>query len=127
MHHSEKSTIDGEHAIQIGMINLLGQAIAEKQSITDKTNILDQLINYTEVHFMSEQLIMRQHSYEGYNEHNVEHDNLMEQLLIMKDRVLSKETSVGSQLLNELRDLLITHIATQDRKLTNYLLSARGN
>ncbi|MCW8949956.1 MAG: hemerythrin family protein, partial [Sedimenticola sp.] len=85
MHHSEKSTIDGEHAIQIGMINLLGQAIAEKQSITDKTNILDQLINYTEVHFMSEQLIMRQHSYEGYNEHNVEHDNLMEQLLIMKD------------------------------------------
>ena len=76
---------------------------------------------------MSEQLIMHQHSYEGYDEHDIEHDNLMERLLTMKDSVLSEETSLGSQLLNELRDLLTTHIATQDCKLTNYLLLARDN
>ncbi|MCW8890627.1 MAG: hypothetical protein OQL20_08220, partial [Sedimenticola sp.] len=109
--------------VQIGMINLLSQAIKDEKSTIEKTIILDQLISYTEVHFLSEQLIMRQHSYEGYDEHDAQHDDLMERLLRIKDNVLSETASLESTLLNELRDLLVNHIATQDRMLTNYLQS----
>jgi hemerythrin len=123
MSQIEESTIAGEHAVQISMIDLLRRAIDEGKSADEKTAILDQLISYTEVHFMSEQLIMRQHSFEGYDEHDAEHDMLMEQLQDINNQVRSNETSLEIKLLKELRELLLTHIATQDKKLSNYLSS----
>ncbi|WP_186297666.1 bacteriohemerythrin [Sedimenticola selenatireducens] len=126
MSQTEESTIAGEHAVQISMIDLLRRSIKEGKSIDEKTAILDQLISYTEVHFMSEQLIMRQHSYEGYDEHDGEHDILMEQLLTINNQVLSNETRLEIKLLRELRELLLTHIATHDKKLANYLASTEN-
>ena len=118
---SEEAIIDREHAVQLGMIDLLSDAIAENKLNREKLEILEQLVSYTEVHFMSEQLIMRQHSYDGFEAHESEHDILMDQLHNIKDEVTQKAVYVDKRALKELRRLLLTHIATQDRLLSDYL------
>ena len=122
---SEEATIDREHAVQLGMIDLLSNAIDEDKPNSEKIKVLEQLIAYTEVHFMSEQLIMRQHSYEGFEAHESEHDLLMDQLLNMKEEIIQKAVYIDKLALKELRRLILTHIATQDRLLSDYIASVR--
>ena len=115
------SHVDQEHAVQLEMLDLLSLAIRDNKPEADKLEILDQLISYTEIHFMSEQLIMRERSYEGLDEHEADHDALMERLLEIKTDCLSNGVNADNRGIQSLRSLLLTHIATQDRKLSTFL------
>ncbi|MEH6472529.1 MAG: hemerythrin family protein [Halopseudomonas sp.] len=122
----ENATINREHAVQIGMVDLLNQAITEDRPDSEKVKILDQLIDYTDVHFMSEQLIMRQHSYEEFEAHDNDHDALMERLKDLKQQAQASALFNENKALMELRGLLLSHIATYDRKLSTYLHSLQA-
>ena len=66
---------------------------------------------------MSEQLFMRQHSYEGFEAHENDHTELMERFLALKEQALSTVNSNQPELLLELRELLLTHISVPNREL----------
>lgn len=118
---SEGATIDKEHTVQIQLINLLAKAVIDNKGDSEKAEILDQLISFTQVHFMSEGLVMRQHSFEDYDEHNHEHDAMIDHLNKLKKKVQSGSTSLDLQKLNELRSMLLNHIGNQDQRFSAYL------
>lgn len=120
-----KPTHNQEHTIQVQMISLLETAIAQDRETDEIMKILDQLLEFSQVHFMSEHLIMRQHSYEGFDEHENEHGTLIDQLQAAKQRILSGEQPLNKQHFEQLRQNLLNHIATQDQKLSMFL--ARQN
>ena len=120
---TEKPTHYQEHTIQVQLINLLENALSEKRGRDEIVKILDQLLQFSQVHFMSEHLIMRQHSYDGFDEHDNEHGELIDQFQEVKQNIRSDETRLDEHNFNHLRDKLLNHIATQDQKLSDFLSS----
>lgn len=127
----EEPSIDSEHAVQIDMMDLLSSALDARSTASgeggpaeneeDRLRLLEQLVSYTEVHFMSEQLLMRQHSYEGFEAHDAEHSEIMDQLLDILARAEKAPASLDAREVQNLRGLLLNHIATQDRQLSRFL------
>lgn len=108
--------------MQIQMLNLLTKAVNENRKNSEKIEILDQLISFTQVHFMSEKLIMRKHSYAGYDEHDQEHEQLIDRLNELKQQVNSNSDGLDLEKLNQLRNLLLNHISIQDKRFSQFLL-----
>lgn len=123
---SEDVTIDREHAMQVGLLDLLGQAIADGKPDSEKLEILDQLLSFSDVHFMSEQLMMRQYSYEGYDKHVVEHDTMVDALRALKAAVTQDPSEYQGPQIAGLRGLLLKHIALEDRQFADFLQSRKS-
>ena len=117
----EATTVDKEHSIQIQLINLLSKAVSDEAADEEKLSILNQLLNFSQMHFMSEQLIMRQHDYDGYDEHNNEHMALVDYLQELKQTVNEEKSGLKLQQLDDLQNRLLNHIDTQDQKLSMFL------
>ena len=120
---TEQMTVDHEHSVQIQLINLLSKAVEEQADDDEKLSILKQLIEFSQVHFMSEQLIMRQHGYDGYDEHDNEHVALVDYLQALQQRVSADDSGIDLEQLNELREMMLNHIGLQDQKLAIFLAS----
>lgn len=118
---SEGSAIENEHSKQIQMINLLTQAVIENKAQAEKEAILDQLIDFSQVHFSSEKMIMREYSYDRYEEHDKDHEALIERLNKLKSQVHSNSNGLDLQTLNSLRNMLLRHISSQDLRFATFL------
>jgi hemerythrin-like metal-binding protein len=118
---AEAHGIDKEHTIQIQMLNLLTKAVSENNENSEKEEILDQLISFSQVHFMSEKLVMRQHSYPGYDEHEDEHGALMDSLYELKAEVQKSPAGLDLKNLHDIRQMLVDHIASQDKRFSAFL------
>jgi len=118
---TEESTIEEEHQVQLGLVDLLIQTVEANEHHEKLSEILDQLIGFTEVHFMSEQLIMRRHSYKGYAQHEGEHVLLTETLLEIRAQAHTQDKELNPTKVRDLRESLLKHIATQDKQLARFL------
>jgi hemerythrin len=122
--HGNESTgiIDAEHRVQIGLVRALCDAIRLGADAEQRRQILEQLIEYSAVHFMSEQLLMRLCSYPEYDDHVLDHDHMTEALQAVAAKEVAGE---GDLALNEAEDMLgflSRHIATRDLRFTEYYL-----
>ena len=64
----DSAGIDKEHQVQIGMLDAFCKLV-EKDAPREKIQeMLSQLAEYSEVHFMSEQLLMRMYAFPDYDE-----------------------------------------------------------
>jgi hemerythrin len=71
--------MDREHALELQIVRAIHAALAD----SDKPRVdafLQQLEDFTNAHFLAEQLLMRLHAYPGYEAHQQEHDQLMQEL-----------------------------------------------
>ena len=83
--------------------------------------LLDRLIEFTNIHFMSEQVLMRQQAYPGRPAHEAEHDQLMDQMRDFQMRIESGERTLTAADLSTLRDWVFRHIRTKDTAFAQYL------
>ena len=113
--------LDGEHQIQVGLIDALEEACAERRDPAVQRAILDQLLEYSRVHFLSEQLLMRLHAYPAYERHVREHEHMTEQLFDLSEHLRAGEREIGEETLRRLREELVGHIQTRDLELNNFL------
>jgi hemerythrin len=113
--------IDAEHDLQMQLLDSLTQALERGGDFSPVRYILEQFIEFSDMHFLSEQLVMRLHGYPGYEPHLEEHTRLMKRVREIRDHVFRGETSPSVQLIQELRDWLLTHIATEDVAFGEFL------
>ena len=83
--------------------------------------ILEQFIEFSDMHFLSEQLVMRLHAYPGYEPHLEEHTRLMKKVREVRSNLLQGENAPSLVLVEELRGWLVTHIAQEDAAFGLYL------
>jgi hemerythrin len=114
-------TIDAEHDLQMQLLDALSQSISEGGDFAPTRHILEQFIEFSDMHFLSEQLIMRLHSYPAYEAHLEEHTRLMKKVRDIREAIVRGEKVSSLQLILELRDWLITHIATEDSTFGEFL------
>ncbi len=116
--------LDAEHALQIDLVEALGRAVAEGKSAEVADEILEKLLDYTRVHFLAEELMMRMEGYPAYEAHLAEHGELLAEL--HKVRAAHDQAQpMTSDAVDGLRSWLGGHVRTQDRAFANFL-SARA-
>ncbi|HEV2103058.1 MAG TPA: hemerythrin family protein [Candidatus Acidoferrum sp.] len=116
----EKS-IDAEHDLQMQLLDSLAQAIQRGGELSPMKYILEQFIEFSDMHFLSEQLVMRLHGYPGYEPHLEEHTRLMKKVREVRSNLLRGENAPSLVLVQELREWLVTHIAQEDAAFGIYL------
>ncbi|MDR3439659.1 hemerythrin family protein [Telmatospirillum sp.] len=116
-----QADMDAEHKVQIGLILALEQSLQRGRGRGDITDILSQLVEYTNIHFMSEQLLMRLHAYPDIGAHEMEHDHLIEQLRRVEDGVGASDSEMTVTEIGMLKRLVIDHIKTHDHVFSQYL------
>jgi hemerythrin len=114
-------TIDAEHDLQMQLLDSLSQALTKGGDFAPTRHILEQFIEFSDMHFLSEQLIMRLNAYPAYEAHLEEHTRLMKKVRQIRESIVHSENVSSLQLLLELRDWLLHHIATDDAVFGEFL------
>jgi hemerythrin len=117
----DANSIDNEHRIQLGMLKALCDAVAEGEPASKIHEILNQLTAYSELHFMSEELLMRMYAYPDYDDHVLDHVSMTDRLNQILRRYAAGQDGMALQTANEMREFLLGHINSRDHALTEYL------
>src|SRR5271169_6696022 len=121
-----EKTIDAEHDLQMQMLDSLSGSLERGGELSPAKYILEQFIEFSDMHFLSEQLVMRLHGYPGYESHLEQHTLLMKRVREIRDQVIRGEKGSSIQMIQELRDWLLSHIASEDVAFGEFLRKKEG-
>jgi hemerythrin len=107
--------MDGEHRVQVGLLAALRDAVAGGRGGDEVDEILAQLVDYTKVHFASELLLMRLYAYPQYQAHAGEHDEALQRLEELGQRLAAGDEALTLETVDTLEDWLVGHIRRADR------------
>ncbi len=116
-----EESLDEEHAAQVRLLESFEKGMLGGRSKDDLVIVLDRLVEFTNLHFMSEEMLMQQQAYPGLTGHVQEHDRLLEQVRKMQDSFNAGDQTMTAEELTTLRKWLIDHIKTKDRAFVLYL------
>lgn len=122
------SQIDDQHKELVRMINDLYSSIKAEDSGDAINQTLNQLLQYVDVHFETEERAMQDRHYPGLPDHIQLHDDLRKKVLELRKEQLQGREIATFELLNFLTDWLKNHIATIDMAFGRYIqnLERRG-
>jgi hemerythrin-like metal-binding protein len=113
--------LDVEHQLQVRLVEALRRSVAAGQPRAAQGELLQQLEDASNVHFMSEELLMRLHAWERYEAHTEEHRKLLEELRSLRvlfERGGARAVDVA---LDQLQAWLAGHVRGMDRAFADYV------
>ncbi len=110
-----------EHEMQLGLLRELCRAAGANGDPAVVGEILERLIDYSEAHFMSEELLMRLKSYDDYEDHVDDHVMILETLRGIAAGHARGDSSLVAGRAAETLDFIVKHIATRDRRFADYV------
>ena len=117
--------MDREHALELQIVRAIQAALASNER-AELPQLLEQLQDFTNAHFLAEQLLMRLHSYPGFEAHQREHDDLMEELRGLGETLLDDDAADPAATAASLERWLIAHIQSEDQALAEFLRQQDG-
>jgi len=110
-----------EHEIQIGLLRELCRAAGSHGDPASVGEILARLIDYSEAHFASEELLMRMKSYDDYEDHVEDHALMLDTLRSIAAGHARGESALVAGRATETLEFIGRHIATRDRRFADYV------
>ncbi|MBS1209071.1 MAG: hemerythrin-like metal-binding protein [Proteobacteria bacterium] len=107
--------IDEQHKALVDLLNNLHQAIHERHGTEVSRQILDDLAEYTRVHFAVEESLMRISSYPDFDNHKKIHTALIQQVIELQAKLDSGTAKISFELLHFLKQWLMHHIVESDK------------
>jgi hemerythrin len=116
-------SIDLQHKKLVDILNELYDAMGKGHANEMLGKILDELIQYTIVHFATEERLFKQHGYPEFVAHKKEHDDLTAQVKKLQADFKSGKITLSMQVATFLKDWLKVHILQTDKKYVAFLVS----
>lgn len=113
--------LDQQHQKLIEMINHLHDEMRQGKGRESLGSILDQLIEYTRVHFATEEDWMARAGYAGLTAHREEHRKLTRQVEELQDQYRAGSRTLSLEVMVFLRDWLVNHIQGSDQKYSGVM------
>ena len=115
------SAMDTEHRLQVSLVNALDEVLRrrEDRELADRT--FGQLVDFTSVHFHSEELMMRLYAYPQLDVHTAAHGKLLDQVRAIMERYDREDPSESLEVIGELRGWLVNHIKSMDVAFSTWL------
>ncbi|MEO8034782.1 MAG: hemerythrin domain-containing protein [Acidobacteriota bacterium] len=112
--------IEAEHALQYKLLSEAERLLEAREGRAAR-EVVQQLYAYSEAHFGSEQVLMRLHSYPGYQAHEREHGDL---LAALGNLLTSLATGDSAGEAGVLRRWLTAHIHHADQAFLGFMRSS---
>lgn len=106
--------MDDQHGILMDTMNELRLAVVRGAPREAVGEVLDRLIEFTRMHFWSEEQLMEQQGFPGLAEHRADHQRILAQILQSTHRAQHGEKMQMRPLLCFLRESFAEHIDGMD-------------
>ncbi len=106
--------LDEQHQKLLQLINNLSHENPEadaKQCFV----VLNELVQYVQLHFNTEENLMREHGYADLKAHQQEHEIFTEKLFDLNRKMTSSDGNIFSELTHYLKDWYIAHVLGTDQ------------
>ena len=113
--------MDDQHAIVMDTMNELRLALVRGAKPEPADELLKRLIEFTRMHFWSEEQLMEQHGFPGLAGHRAEHQHLLAQLLESARRLQHGEAVNRGDVLLFLHDWFVDHVEGLDQQYGPWL------
>jgi hemerythrin len=113
--------IDTQHQRLFELAGQLNSAMAAGKGKAVLGQMLGRLIDYTKVHFATEEKFMRQYGYPETETHRTQHEKLTAQVLEFQTQFQRGETKLTISLMSFLRNWLTQHIAGSDQRYSAFI------
>jgi len=107
--------MDDQHGILMDTMNELRLALLCGRGRDQLTELLNRLIEFTRMHFWSEEQLMEQTAFPALAEHRAQHQSMLQQMLESAQRLQHEEHVLIRPILCALRDGYLEHIEVLDR------------
>jgi len=107
--------MDDQHGILMDTITELRQALVRGAGREQLREVIDRLIEFTRMHFWSEEQLMEQSAFPGLAEHRSEHHGMLAQMIQSAHRVQYGEGAQMRPLVDFLCKWFDEHIESLDR------------
>lgn len=115
--------IDDEHQGMVALVNELNEAMKWRKGKDEIARILSELIARTQVHFATEEQLMKDHDYAGYPEHKAEHERLLQEISALERRYAEGDLLLSFAIMLYLKGWALAHVSSCDKALGAYLNS----
>ncbi len=115
--------IDLEHQKLLEMINELSFSISEKKGMDLSGKILSGLVNYSEVHFKTEEKYFAQLSYPEMEEHIEEHDLFRQKISELIDEFGNNNPFLSIDVLEFMSKWFKNHMLQTDKEYSTFFIS----
>ena len=115
--------IDGQHKKLVDLLNSLHSSMLSAKADDVLGKVLDELADYTAIHFKTEEDLMKSYSYEGYKSHKEAHDSFVSKVLEFSKEFKSGRKMISVELLYFLKDWLVSHINGVDKLYIDFFHS----
>jgi len=112
--------IDNQHIKLVNLINKLYDAFSEGKVSSVIEPILNEMIEYTDYHFKNEEKLFEKYQYPEKEEHKKIHGEFIKKAYSFLASHKNGDVLFTYDLMNFLRDWLVSHIQDSDREYTNY-------
>ena len=119
--------IDNQHKNILSLINKLYLSFTEGKADDVIEDILNEMVQYTDYHFKTEESYFEKFNYSDYSTHIEEHLFFINQVLNFRDDFKKESITITYDIMNFLRDWLIKHIQGSDKKYMNEFKSKEIN
>lgn len=115
--------MDLQHKKLVNLINFFHDEQLAHADVNTLGKVLDELLNYTKFHFKEEEELMKKSGYPFYATQKSEHDELVRNVLDMRKKYYTGDTSIATDIAILLNDWLAEHIMMEDKKYGPYVNS----
>jgi hemerythrin len=123
MFETKIKKIDEQHQGLVNLLNNLHDSMLKGDSNSEMGKLLEKLVNYTVIHFKTEEEFFDKYAYPEKTQHKAEHNDLAGKASKLLVEHKAGKTVVSADLLYFLKDWLKTHILGTDKKYGPYLNS----
>jgi hemerythrin-like metal-binding protein len=113
--------IDEDHRRLVDVLNILNHAVVQGEATDYIEALLEELISGTVWHFRHEERLMLKYGYEGFEEHKVEHRELIDSAKALQQKFSEAGKTLSSEDIEFLEHWLTEHILVADMKMGAYL------
>jgi len=119
--------IDEQHKTLFELIDRIHTAVLDRKGTAACAEVLDELVDYTRIHFGLEQSLMNIGKYPEYEAHCTLHRELVSEVEALQQKIRSGKAAISFELLHFLRTWLIKHILGEDKKYAAFFASSGQN
>ena len=114
-------SIDAQHQRWIGLINDLHDAMRQGKGKALIAQTLTKVVDYTQTHFAYEEELMTKASYPEFAQHKALHDEFVAKVQDWQRRQQASDVALTLEVMGTLKDWLLNHIQTADRRYAPWL------
>lgn len=112
--------MEREHALEARLVREL-QSVLEAGDLAAADALFERLEDFTNAHFLAEQLLMRLHAYPAFAAHQEEHDRLIQELRDLRRSLDGSSEIDALGAVARLERWLYAHMEVEDRALADFL------